>query len=97
MSVAVGPGSTALDLMPGWDLAYRTVSMVAADSDAEQSANGRLDSGRCGGLPPRADPGLPARCVTTLAFGIAVQAASGVGRDELQEMTDAALRGWPLS
>jgi hypothetical protein len=29
--------------------------------------------------------------------GIAVQAASGVGRDELQEMADAALRNWPLS
>jgi hypothetical protein len=32
-----------------------------------------------------------------LASGIAVQAASGVGRDELQEMADAALRDWPLS
>jgi hypothetical protein len=26
---------------------------------------------------------------------IAVQAASGVGRDELQELADAALRNWP--
>ncbi|MEV0848932.1 TetR/AcrR family transcriptional regulator [Streptomyces sp. NPDC049954] len=49
-----------------------------------------------GDLPPEADPGLLARYVTTLAFGIAVQAASGVGRDELQEMADAALRNWPL-
>ncbi|MGW0809872.1 TetR/AcrR family transcriptional regulator [Nonomuraea sp. NPDC002799] len=49
-----------------------------------------------GGLPPETDPGLLARYVTTLAFGIAVQAASGVGRDELQEMADAALRTWPL-
>ncbi|GGW65243.1 hypothetical protein GCM10010340_49330 [Streptomyces griseoloalbus] len=48
-------------------------------------------------LPPQTDPGLLARYVTTLAFGIAVQAASGVGRDELQEMADAALRNWPLS
>ncbi|MFE1935403.1 hypothetical protein ACFW95_34555 [Streptomyces sp. NPDC059474] len=38
-----------------------------------------------------------ARYVTTLAFGIAVQAASGVARDELQEMADAALRNWPLT
>ncbi len=38
-----------------------------------------------------------ARYVTTLAFGISVQAASGVGRDELQEMADTALRNWPLS
>lgn len=49
-----------------------------------------------GDLPPQADPGLLARYVTTLSFGIAVQAASGVGRDELQEMADAALRDWPL-
>jgi AcrR family transcriptional regulator len=49
-----------------------------------------------GDLPPESDPALLARYVTTLAFGIAVQAASGVGRDELQEMADAALRNWPL-
>ncbi|MGW1816080.1 TetR/AcrR family transcriptional regulator [Streptomyces sp. NPDC002125] len=50
-----------------------------------------------GELPPEADPGLLARYVTTLAFGIAVQAASGIGRDDLQEMADAALLSWPLS
>ncbi|MEU1012458.1 TetR/AcrR family transcriptional regulator [Streptomyces sp. NPDC005890] len=49
-----------------------------------------------GDLPPHTDPGLLARYVTTFAYGIAVQAASGVGRDELQEMADAALRNWPL-
>ncbi|MFF8524848.1 hypothetical protein ACF05X_22310 [Streptomyces werraensis] len=49
-----------------------------------------------GDLPPGADPALLARYVTTLAFGIAVQAASGIGRGELQAMADAALRTWPL-
>ncbi|KAA0941136.1 TetR/AcrR family transcriptional regulator [Streptomyces apricus] len=49
-----------------------------------------------GDLPADADPGLLARYVTTLAHGIAVQAASGVDRDELQELADAALRNWPL-
>ncbi|WP_433501299.1 TetR/AcrR family transcriptional regulator [Sphaerimonospora sp. CA-214678] len=49
-----------------------------------------------GDLPPETDPGLLARYITTLAFGIAVQTASGVGHDELQEMADAALRNWPL-
>lgn len=48
-----------------------------------------------GDLPPLTDPGLPARHVTTFAYGIAVQAASGVGRDELQEPADAALRNGP--
>lgn len=46
-------------------------------------------------LPPQTDPGLPARCVTTFAYGIAVQAASDVTRDELQEKADPALRNWP--
>lgn len=49
-----------------------------------------------GDLPPETDPALLARYVTTLAFGIAVQAATGIGRDELQEMADATLRNWPL-
>jgi AcrR family transcriptional regulator len=49
-----------------------------------------------GDLPPETNPALLARYVTTLTFGIAVQAASGVGRDELQELADAALRNWPL-
>ncbi|MEV4570035.1 TetR/AcrR family transcriptional regulator [Nonomuraea sp. NPDC049419] len=49
-----------------------------------------------GDLPPETDVTVLARYVTTLAFGIAVQAASGVGRDELQAMADAALRTWPL-
>lgn len=39
---------------------------------------------------------LLAHYVTTLAFGIAVQAASGVSREELQAMADAAPRNWPL-
>ncbi|WP_328649361.1 TetR/AcrR family transcriptional regulator [Amycolatopsis sp. NBC_00348] len=48
-----------------------------------------------GDLPPDADPGVLARYVTALAYGIAVQASSGVGRAELQDMADAALRAWP--
>ncbi|WAL44877.1 TetR/AcrR family transcriptional regulator [Rhodococcus pyridinivorans] len=49
-----------------------------------------------GDLPPDTDAGLLARYTTTLAFGIAVQAASGVDRDELRKMTEAALRSWPI-
>ncbi|MEU8150422.1 TetR/AcrR family transcriptional regulator [Nonomuraea sp. NPDC048901] len=48
-----------------------------------------------GDLPPEVNPALLARYITALAYGIAVQAASGVGRDELQDMADAALRNWP--
>jgi AcrR family transcriptional regulator len=50
-----------------------------------------------GDLPPEADPAVLARYLTALTYGIAVQAASGVGRDELQKMADAALRAWPLT
>ncbi|MDQ1033811.1 AcrR family transcriptional regulator [Streptomyces sp. V3I8] len=49
-----------------------------------------------GDLPAGTDAGLLARYVTTIGYGIAVQAASGVCRDELQELADAALRNWPL-
>ncbi|OKI04783.1 TetR family transcriptional regulator [Streptomyces sp. CB02923] len=48
-----------------------------------------------GDLPPGTDPGPLARYVMTVANGIAVQAASGATRDELQQMADMALRGWP--
>ncbi|MFD9097597.1 hypothetical protein [Streptomyces collinus] len=45
-----------------------------------------------GDLPPQTDPGLMARHLTTFAYGIAGQAASGVARHELREISDAALR-----
>ncbi|HEX6341168.1 TetR/AcrR family transcriptional regulator [Umezawaea sp.] len=48
-----------------------------------------------GDLPPDADPRVLARYVTTVANGIAVQAAGGASRDELQEVADVALRNWP--
>ncbi|GAA5154087.1 TetR/AcrR family transcriptional regulator [Amycolatopsis dongchuanensis] len=48
-----------------------------------------------GDLPPDADPVVLARYVLTVGNGIAVQAAGGVARDELQQVADAALRNWP--
>jgi AcrR family transcriptional regulator len=48
-----------------------------------------------GDLPPDADPGLLARYVMTVANGIAVQAAGGAGRDELEQVAEIALRSWP--
>jgi hypothetical protein len=63
---------------------------------AEVQARFRL-AVREGDLPPGTDAGLLARYVTTLAFGIAVQAAGGVGREELQAMADAALLTWPVN
>ncbi|GAA0620861.1 TetR/AcrR family transcriptional regulator [Kutzneria viridogrisea] len=48
-----------------------------------------------GDLPPDADPGLLARYIMTVANGIAVQAASGATREDLQHVADMALRSWP--
>jgi AcrR family transcriptional regulator len=48
-----------------------------------------------GDLPQGSDPGLLARYLLTVGNGIAVQAASGVGRKALQAVADGALRQWP--
>lgn len=48
-----------------------------------------------GDLPPDADPTLLARYLVTVANGVAVQAASGADRDDLQRVADAALGNWP--
>jgi AcrR family transcriptional regulator len=48
-----------------------------------------------GDLPPDVDPGLLARYLLTVGNGIAVQAAGGVGRDELQLIAEGVLRVWP--
>jgi AcrR family transcriptional regulator len=50
-----------------------------------------------GDLPPGTDAGLLARYVMTVANGIAVQAAGGATRDDLQKVSDMALRNWPPS
>ncbi|MFY1674098.1 TetR/AcrR family transcriptional regulator [Plantactinospora sp. WMMB334] len=48
-----------------------------------------------GDLPPDANPTRLARYIMTVLFGIAVQAASGLGPDELQEIADTAMLSWP--
>jgi AcrR family transcriptional regulator len=48
-----------------------------------------------GDLPPETDPALLARYLMTVANGIAVQAAGGAERDELEQVAEVALRNWP--
>ncbi|MEV5807203.1 TetR/AcrR family transcriptional regulator [Streptomyces parvulus] len=50
-----------------------------------------------GDLPADVDPAHLARYISTLTNGIAVQAASGATREELQQVADLALRNWPLA
>jgi AcrR family transcriptional regulator len=48
-----------------------------------------------GDLPADTDPGDLARFVVTVIHGMAVQAASGAGREELRRVAEMALRAWP--
>jgi AcrR family transcriptional regulator len=77
-------GAEARDLLVAW----RDDGYTAIRARFERAVDD-------GDLPPETDPALLARYVTALGYGIAVQAAGGVGRDELQAMGDAALRAWP--
>jgi AcrR family transcriptional regulator len=48
-----------------------------------------------GDLPPDVSAIQMARYVTTASNGLAVQAAAGATRAQLQEVVDVVLRGWP--
>lgn len=48
-----------------------------------------------GDLPAGSDPAVLARYLMTVANGISVQAAGGAGREDLRQVADVALRGWP--
>jgi len=50
---------------------------------------------REGDLAAGADPAALARYITTVAQGMAVQAAGGATRKELQQVVEMALRAWP--
>ncbi|MCO1660698.1 TetR/AcrR family transcriptional regulator [Pseudonocardia humida] len=78
--------------------ADRAVQDLLADvrNDACARLEDRFQRARDeGDLPPTSDPGLLARFLMTVSGGIAVQAASGAGRDELHRVADAALQNWP--
>jgi len=49
-----------------------------------------------GDLPDDVDAGVLARYIITVSNGIAVQAASGASRADLNRVADTALRNWPL-
>ncbi|MCK6067785.1 MULTISPECIES: TetR/AcrR family transcriptional regulator [Microbacterium] len=48
-----------------------------------------------GDLPRSADPAQLSRYIMTVGFGIAVQAADGVARADLDEVASVALQAWP--
>ncbi|GAB2788041.1 TetR/AcrR family transcriptional regulator [Streptomyces chlorus] len=50
-----------------------------------------------GDLPAGTNPAVLARFLSMTISGIAVQAAGGVSREELQAMAETVLQGWPPS
>jgi AcrR family transcriptional regulator len=89
-----------------------TVQAALASGEAGDSIRQELNSRRAAGeaalrrrlkraksegdLPAESDPADLARYVATLMYGMAVQAAGGASRDELQRVIEIALRGWPM-
>ncbi|ADB31502.1 transcriptional regulator, TetR family [Kribbella flavida DSM 17836] len=80
------PGKPARDALIGW----RNEAVVRLQERFQRAVDE-------GDLPPDADPAVLARYVMTVSFGLAVQAASGMSRDELRDVADTALRNWPPS
>ncbi|MDT0321601.1 TetR/AcrR family transcriptional regulator [Streptomyces millisiae] len=86
-SLAAGdPGRAARDELAAWRNAHTAHLRDRFRRAADE-----------GDLPPGSDPDLLARYLMTVANGIAVQAASGASRDDLQRVADMALRSWPPS
>ncbi len=62
----------------------------------EAALRERFERARADGhLPADADPADLARYVMTVLRGMAVQAAGGASREELQRVVEIALRSWP--
>nr|WP_269327727.1 TetR/AcrR family transcriptional regulator [Kineosporia mesophila] len=106
-------GSVRTTTQPDWPSGCFGVQGALAISDLGSAAHHALAAWRNDGrallqnrfqqavnekdLPESADAARLARYVMTVAFGIAVQAASGLNREELQEIADTALVGWPFT
>jgi AcrR family transcriptional regulator len=70
--------------------------LVARRQDGEATLRDRFDHAITeGDLPTDSDPADLARYVVAVVHGMAVQAASGASREQLQRVADLALRAWP--
>jgi AcrR family transcriptional regulator len=65
-------------------------------SAGEAALRRRFEQARAeGDLSPTADPADLARFITTIIWGMAVQARSGASGEELRRVAETALRAWP--
>ena len=71
-------------------------ALLAWRRDGQEALCTRFNRARDeGDLPPDSDPSLLARYIATVVYGLAVQAATGVPRDDLLRIIDLALKSWP--
>ena len=71
-------------------------SLIERRAAAEERLHERFDRAKAeGDLPPDLCASQMARYVMTVSNGMAVQAAAGATRQQLQQVVDQVLRGWP--
>lgn len=71
-------------------------ALVTWRQDGGEAVRQRFAHAReVGDLPADCDPAQLSQYVTTLAYGIAVQAATGVGQEDLRQVIHLAMRNWP--
>jgi len=71
-------------------------SLIERRAASEAKLRARLERAKVDGdLPAESCSGQLARYVMTVSNGMAVQAAAGATRKQLQEVVDQVLRGWP--
>jgi AcrR family transcriptional regulator len=71
--------------------------LISRRAAVEAAIRQRLEQAQStGDLAADADPADLARYVATVSHGMAVQAASGASRDDLQRIIQIALRAWPV-
>jgi AcrR family transcriptional regulator len=65
-------------------------------TDSVQALARRFDEAQAAGELPDVDTLVASRWINAVCQGISVQARSGATPDELHELADLALRGWPV-
>ncbi|MDB5405763.1 MAG: transcriptional regulator, TetR family [Rhodospirillales bacterium] len=70
--------------------------LIGRRTAGEAALRRRLEQAKAeGDLPAASDPAALARYVMTLSQGMAIQAASGAGREALHQVIATALTAWP--